>query len=157
MRLTSNSFNDGGSIPAKHAMKAIPGGANVSPHIKISDVPPGSVSLAIIFVDRHPMARNWVHWLVTGLAAKDTEIAEGSSMNRMPTGCLELANTFGFSGYGGPQPPRGSGVHRYELAAYALSANPDTGRGELSEKAFLALIENKVLAKSAITGGFENS
>ena len=157
MRLVSDSFSDGGLIPARHAMKAIHGGENVSPHLKVTGVPPGAASLAIAFVDRHPMARSWVHWLVTGLPTRDIEIAEGASMSRMPEGCRELVNTFGFGGYGGPQPPRGSGVHRYELAVYALSAVPDIGDRELSEKAFLELVKNKVLAKSAITGGFENS
>lgn len=74
----------------------------------------------------------------------------------MPAGCLELINTFGFRGYGGPQPPRGSGVHRYELAAYALSEALKIGEKELPEAAFLDLVRNKVLAKSTITGGFEN-
>lgn len=157
MRLVSDSFPDGGLIPARHAMKAIHGGANVSPHLKITGVPAGAASLAIAFVDRHPMARGWVHWLAAGLAAGDIEVPEGASMSGMPQGCRELVNTFGFRGYGGPQPPSGSGVHRYELAVYALSAIPDIGDGELSEKAFLELVKNKVLAKSAITGGFENS
>jgi len=103
------------------------------------------------------MARGWVHWLAAGLAAGDIEVPEGASMSGMPQDCRELVNTFGFRGYGGPQPPRGSGVHRYELAVYALSAIPDIGDGELSERAFLELVKNKVLAKSAITGGFENS
>lgn len=157
MQLVSNSFSDGGRIPVRHAMKAIQGGANVSPHLKITGVPTGAASLAIAFVDRHPMARQWVHLLVTGLAAGDIEVPEGASISGMPQGCRELVNTFGFRGYGGPQPPHGSGVHRYELAVYALSALPDVGDRELSEKAFLELVKNKVLAKSAITGGFENS
>jgi hypothetical protein len=35
----------------------------------------------------------------------------------------ELNNTFGNLGYGGPQPPRGSGPHDYEVALYALTVN----------------------------------
>ncbi|MBP7605082.1 MAG: YbhB/YbcL family Raf kinase inhibitor-like protein, partial [Spirochaetes bacterium] len=127
------------------------------PHRKITGGRAGAASLAIAFVARHPMARGWVHGRAVGLAAGDIEVPEGASMSGMPQGCRELVNTFGFRGYGGPQPPRGSGVHRYELAVYALSAIPDIGDGELSERAFLELVKNKVLAKSAITGGFENS
>ncbi|HSV95429.1 MAG TPA: hypothetical protein VLM75_00695 [Spirochaetota bacterium] len=47
----------------------------------------------------------------------EIEIPEGASPSRMPAGCLGLVNAFGFRGYGGPQPPGGSGMHRYELAA----------------------------------------
>lgn len=58
MQIRSDSFADGGVIPARCAMKAIAGGANISPHIRIIGVPPAAQSLAIAFVDRHPMARN---------------------------------------------------------------------------------------------------
>ncbi len=156
MQILSNSFPDGGVIPAKFAMKAIPGGSNVSPQARIIGVPPSAQSLAISFVDRHPMARRWVHWLVVNIIPGEIEIPEGASPSRMPAGCLELINTFGFKGYGGPQPPRGSGVHHYELAAYALSEALKIGEKETSEADFLELVRNKVLAKSTITGGFES-
>lgn len=156
MQISSSSFADGGIIPPKYAMKAVPGGANISPQVKISGIPPAAQSLAIAFVDRHPMARRWVHWLAVNLIPGEIEIPEGASPSRMPAGCLELINTFGFRGYGGPQPPRGSGVHRYELAVYALSEALKIGEREISEADFLELVRNKVLAKSIITGGFEN-
>lgn len=38
----------------------------------------------------------------------------------MPKGARELRNTFGFLGYGGPQPPSGLGRHEYRLTMYAL-------------------------------------
>lgn len=157
MNLSSSSFKDGGSISPKYAMKAIPGGMNLSPQLGVSGVPAGTKSLAISFIDRYPPARNWVHWLAVNIPPAATSIAEGASGSAMPSGTIELVNTFGKKGYGGPQPPRGSGVHPYELAVYALSETPGFAVREYSEAEFLELIKNKVLAKAKITGGFEYS
>jgi hypothetical protein len=156
MILSSRSFIDGGSIDVKYAMKAVPGGMNLSPHLLIHDIPAGTLSIALAFVDRHPMARNWVHWLVVNIPPSAAEIAEGASNASMPAGSLELENTFGLKGYGGPQPPRGSGVHRYELTAYCLSETVKPATGRPSEKEFIGMIQGTVLGKARITGGFEN-
>ena len=156
MKITSSSFSDGGAIDARFAMKAIAGGKNVSPDIKISGVPNKARSLAITFVDRHPMARSWIHWLAISVPPATAEIPEGASLRAMPAGTVELANTFGDRGYGGPQPPRGSGVHRYELTVYALSDAPAARGHEYTEREFIELVKGKILAKASITGGFEN-
>jgi len=156
MNISSRSFTNGGTIPAKYAMKAIAGGMNLSPHVAISDVPKEARSLAIAFVDRHPMARNWVHWLVINIPAHTTEIPEGASLKTMPPESIEMINTFGFAGYGGPQPPRGSGVHTYELACYALTETFKMPKKELAEAEFLKLIKPLLITQCKMSGNFEN-
>ncbi len=156
MKLSSKSFSSGGLIPAKYAMKAIAGGQNISPHILIEDIPANTQSIALAIVDRHPMARSWVHWAVLNIPPSAAELQEGAS-GRMPAGSIELENTFGFAGYGGPQPPKGSGVHTYEIAAYCLSEMISPKIRRPSEKEFLSMIEGRVIAKAKISGGFENS
>ena len=156
MILSSRSFSDDGSIDAKYAMKAIAGGQNISPHILIHDIPAGTMSIALAFVDRHPMARNWVHWLAVNIPPSAAEIPEGASNVSMPAGSLELENTFGLAGYGGPQPPRGSGIHHYELTAYCLSRTVKPSTRRPSEKEFIGMIQGTVLGKAKITGSFEN-
>ncbi len=156
MNITSGSFSNGGAIDPKYAMKAINGGKNISPNVRISGAPAGTKSLALAFVDRHPMAGGWVHWLAAGIDPATSDIKEGASLHAMPSGTREMINTFGAKGYGGPQPPRGSGPHRYELTVYALSESPQLREKEYTEKEFLNAISNKVLAKAAIAGIFEN-
>lgn len=156
MKIESSSYKNNSLIAPKHAMKTIAGGQNISPHIRITDTPPGTVSLAISIIDRHPIANNWVHWLVLNIPPETASIAEGSSLSQMPSGAVELINTFGKKGYGGPQPPRGNGVHKYEMAVYALSDRFTAREMAVTEKEFIALIKNKVLAKDFITGLFEN-
>lgn len=156
MEITSRSFKNGEIIPAKYAMKAIPGGQNISPHIAIVGIPKEARSLALAFVDRHPMARNWVHWLVLNISIHTTEILEGASLHAMPAESIEMINTFGFAGYGGPQPPRGSGMHGYELTFYALSEPFKMPKKELPESELLKLLQPILIEKCSIAGKFEN-
>ena len=121
MQITSSAFPDGGKIPLPYVMPGA-GGQNISVPLSWSGVPAGTQSFALAMVDPHPVANNWVHWLVIDLPKDSTSIPEGASGHKMPQGAQELKNSFGETGYGGPQPPRGSGDHPYVFTLYALSA-----------------------------------
>ncbi len=73
----------------------------------------------------------------------------------MPAGAKELNNTFGSSGYGGPQPPRGSGPHDYEVTLYALNVDSLGLGANTSLAAFEKAIAGKVLISARIIGTFE--
>jgi hypothetical protein len=156
MKLSSTSIMDGGVIDVKYAMKAIHGGLNLSPQVLIEEIPASTRSLALVFVDRHPMARNWVHWMAVNIPPSAAVISEGSSGSGMPEGTIELENTFGFRGYGGPQPPRGSGIHSYELTAYCLSGELKPISSRPSEKEFIGMAQGMIIAKARISAAFEN-
>jgi Raf kinase inhibitor-like YbhB/YbcL family protein len=153
MKLTSSAFQDGGKIPLQYVMPGA-GGQNLSLPLSWTEVPPGTQSLALSMVDPHPVARNWVHWLAINIPAGVTSLEEGASGKKMPPGAVELRSSFGDVGYGGPQPPRGTGDHPYVVTLYALSVpklelppNTDLAR-------FKAALEGKVLATATITGYF---
>lgn len=156
MKISSDSFRGGDAIDARHAMKAIRGGQNISPHLVISGVPAGAKTLAVACIDRHPMAQGWVHWMAVNLPADTAFISEGASGKSMPRGSLELGNTFGAQGYGGPQPPRGSGRHAYEFTVYAVSEILRVADRRMGESELLELMRGKILANDSITGYFEN-
>ena len=119
--LSSPEFADGGSIPARHAMRAVSGGENLSIGYAWAGAPSATRSYALALVDRSPVAHDWVHWLVVDLPATATELPEGASgTSAMPRGSRELASAYGSLGYGGPQPPPGTGQHPYEATLYAL-------------------------------------
>ncbi len=157
MRIVSSAFQDGKSIPTKFAHQGIPGGKNISLPLQWSDSPPDAGSYALSIIDPHPVANNWVHWLVINIPPSCTSLSEGASGRSMPPGVKELRNSYGETGYGGPQPPRGTGPHPYEVTVYALSE----GTLELSENttigAFLRAIESKILASAKTTGIFERT
>ena len=64
-------------------------------------------SFALSMVDPHPVAQNWVHWLVISIPADVISFEEGASGKKLPPGSVELKNSSGDIGYGGPQPPKG--------------------------------------------------
>lgn len=150
MELCSPAFKDGGHIPQKYVMKAI-GGENISPPLVWKDSPKGTKSFAISIVDHHPVADNWVHWLVIDIAADVDAIPEGASGNAMPTGSVELMNSYGSIGYGGPQPPGGTGEHPYVIVLYALSVDKLNLDKDAGLKSFQKALRGKILAESKIT------
>ena len=153
MNFTSSAFAEGGPIPAAFAMPGA-GGSNRSLPFQWSDEPPGTRSFALSVVDPHPVANNWVHWLVIDLPASAHALAGGASGARMPPGCQELRNGFGQPRYGGPQPPPGSGPHPYVCTLYALDAEHVQVTGGTTLEAFQGALQGHILAQARITGTF---
>lgn len=153
LSISSPAFEGGGIIPSEHAMSAA-GGSNISIPYEWRGAPADTKAFALALVDRAPVAKNWVHWLVVDIPPDATSLPRGASGSAMPSGARELDNTFGFAGYGGPEPPRGTGNHPYEATIYAL----DVPSLALPEKAslpqFEKAISGHVLASGSVTGLF---
>ncbi|MBI4744608.1 MAG: YbhB/YbcL family Raf kinase inhibitor-like protein [Actinobacteria bacterium] len=154
-KLKSSAFENNQTIPAKYANTGVSGGENISVPLSWEN-PPGDVkSFAVSIIDRHPIADNWVHWLVINIPANTTSLPEGASgSDKIPGGSLELNNTFGFKGYGGPQPPPRSGAHNYEVTMYALNTEGISLTGEISASEFESAVNGKVIAKATLIGKF---
>jgi Raf kinase inhibitor-like YbhB/YbcL family protein len=73
----------------------------------------------------------------------------------MPVGSVELKNSYNELGYGGPEPPHGSGSHPYVVTLYALNIDKLTLRPDTSLKDFKKALEGKVIATAKITGTYE--
>lgn len=76
-----------------------------------------ATSYALICVDIHPIAKKWVHLYIPHIAFSknkfnQTNVESGQS--------IIGKNSFGTPGYGGPQPPIGSGIHHYVFYLFAL-------------------------------------
>jgi hypothetical protein len=151
MELSSPAFKDKEKIPIQYVMPGA-GGKNISVPLAWKNVPAGTKSFALSMVDPHPVAQNWVHWLVIDLPPQVTMIEEGASRKKMPSGGVELKNSFGEIGYGGPQPPKGTGDHPYVFTLYALSVEKLELGGNTSLSAFRKAIEGKAIGSASITG-----
>lgn len=151
MNLKSAAFADGEKIPQIYVMPGA-GGKNLSLPVAWSEVPAGTQSFALSIVDPHPVARNWVHWLVINLPPDLRSLEEGASGKKMPPGAVELHNSWGKAGYGGPQPPPGTGDHPYVVTLYALKVAKLDLPPATSLAAFEKALEGKVLATAKITG-----
>ncbi len=153
LALSSPAFEGGGLIPVEYANSGVSGGQNVSIPYEWSGAPDGTKSLALVLVDLHPVAHSWVHWMVTAIPAEATSLARGASGEGMPAGSIEHPNTSGRVGYGGPQPPPGTGNHEYEATLYALDvASPNPNARTLSE--FNAALSGHVLGSASYSGLF---
>lgn len=154
MELSSTAFKDEGTIPIQYVMVAA-GGKNESIPLRWINPPEGTKSFAISIVDPHPVAKNWVHWLAMDIAPDVLSLDEGASGKKMPQGAVELKNSFGKFGYGGPQPPSGTGKHPYVVTVYALSVDKLNLVADTSLSVFKKALEGKVLGEATLTGYYE--
>jgi Raf kinase inhibitor-like YbhB/YbcL family protein len=154
MELSSAAFKDGQEIPIQYVMPGA-GGKNISVPLAWRSAPSGTKSFALSVVDPHPVAQNWVHWLVINIPANETSLEEGASRKKMPHGSVELKNSFGDIGYGGPQPPKGTGDHPYVFTLYALSAAKLDLGTSASLATFRKALEGNILGSATITGKYK--
>jgi len=151
LTLSSSSFQDGAAIPEAFTMY----GKNKVPSLAWSGAPAGTGSFALLVTDPDAMpvvGKEFVHWAVVDIPASATGIPEGG---KLPAGSRTLQNDFGKEGYGGPQPPPGTGVHRYIFALYPLRAKTlGVKTGEPLAKLREA-IRKEALDQAVITGTFE--
>ena len=155
MRLTSPEYADGGTMPARFAGTGVAGGMNASPPLSWDDPPAGALSFALAVIDVHPVAHHWVHWLVADISGDVRGLAERASLTpAMPPGSLELASTFGRSGYGGPQPPAGTGPHDYVATLYALDVSRLGAHADSSWEDVQTAMAGHVLGTATLVGRF---
>jgi len=157
MKLMSKSFFNDQFIPLKFCRHTLSAGQNISPQFSWNDYPQDTKSFVLTFIDRHPKAKNWVHWILVDIPVSINNLLEGASKSsKMPSGILELANTFGLKGYDGPQPPKGSGRHNYEAIIYALNIEKTGLSGQVDENKLLKKIQPHILSQANIVGLFDN-
>jgi Raf kinase inhibitor-like YbhB/YbcL family protein len=157
MKISCPALLPGNLIPPVYAYRGVVGGRNISLPVIWADVVEGTKGFSFSIVDRHPIARNWIHWFVVNIPTSATGIAEGASgsHDNMPSGSLELLNSYGSYGYGGPKPPRGTGPHEYVMTVYALDVStlPLTASTVTAEAE--KLIKAHSLGSAATIGVFE--
>lgn len=144
-----------GAIPVRFAREEVDGGMNVSLPLRWSGFPAQTRSFALVLVDRTPVASEWVHWVVVGIPARTTSLPENASRRLMPTGSVESKNTFGDVGYGGPEPPVGSGVHTYEAIMYALEVDTIQLSEEPTFAEFTAAVEAVAIGRATVSGTYQ--
>ncbi|MFC5301925.1 YbhB/YbcL family Raf kinase inhibitor-like protein [Azospira restricta] len=150
LQLTSAAFAHLGEIPARHTCE----GANVSPPLAWSGVPPGTRSLVLVVDDPDapdPAApkMTWVHWLLFNLPPDAGGLPE--AVAALPPGTGEGVNDWQRTGYGGPCPPIGR--HRYFHKLYALDTVLDLRRPD--KPALEAALRGHVLAEAQLVGTYQ--
>ena len=152
--VSSAAFADGEAIPATYCLGTVTGGTNTSIPLVWSGAPDGTASFVVAMIDTHPVANDWVHWIVIDLPASTTGLQEGASGTSIPDGADELESSFGEDRYGGPAPPPGSGDHTYVVTVYALDTATVVMSDQPSAADIESALEGHVLASASITGVF---
>jgi Raf kinase inhibitor-like YbhB/YbcL family protein len=146
LKLSSPAFSTHKRIPERHTGD----GEDVSPPLEWEGVPAGTKSFAIVVHDPDaPLVDGFTHWVAYGIRG---------DANGVPEGAAELThgtNSFGNTGYNGPAPPPGHGVHHYYFWVYALDDELDLEPG-LDRRALLQRIEDHVIEQARLIGTFEH-
>jgi hypothetical protein len=159
LTLTSQSFNDSGSIPLEHCAKHI-GGGDLSPHLSWTTPPAGAAQLLLVVEDIDvPIGKPAVH--CAALIDPATGYLEpGALAAKQPgPGVQVLRSTIG-RGYHGPAPIKGHGPHRYIFQLFALESQVDNAGDtrpvdRSRPRALLPAITPPVLDRGRVTGVFE--
>src|SRR6185503_19043225 len=75
----SGAFQQGQQIPARHTCS----GDDVSPALKVGNVPPVAKSLAIVMDDPDAPRGTWLHWTLWNVPPSKTSIPEGASAGEL--------------------------------------------------------------------------
>jgi Raf kinase inhibitor-like YbhB/YbcL family protein len=139
-KLHSPAFDNGQEMAQKYGKRA----ENVSPPLDWEDAPEGTRSFVLSFLDIHPVARDYVHWLVADISPQISSMPEGAAGR--PSGWTEIEP------YVGPFPP--SGTHDYEFTLYALTTDGLGLRPGATLKAFRRAAEKSSLGTATLIGKF---
>ena len=144
MRLTSDAFSDGSEIPRECGYK----NGNEKPELVLTEIPKGTMSLALIMDDPDAMGavgKVWVHWVMWNIRSNTAAIGNDSANG------TEGMTDFGEVGYGGPAPP--DKRHTYVFKLYALDSEldlPDKSTKADVEKA----MEGHILEQTILEGTY---
>jgi len=140
-RLKSSAFDDGQEMAQKYGKKI----ENVSPPLEWDGAPEGTRSFALALVDIHPVARDFLHWLVADISPQADSLPEGAAGAGSP-GFTEIKP------YVGPFPP--SGTHDYEFTLYALRVERLGVRAGATLQQFGQAATQNSLATATLIGKF---
>ena len=148
MEIKTDAFENFGKIPERYTTDGI----NVNPKLLISNIPKGAKSLVLIVDDpdaQRVCGFTWVHWVVFDILVSSDKLT--IEENSIPGVAGE--STYKKKDYGGPNPPKGTGIHNYFFKFFALDKTLD-----LEEMTSLEKIEQEmqghILDKAEIVGTY---
>jgi len=149
MNLVSDDFFTGDTLPEIHSLHH----GNKNPALRWTDIPEGTVELALICDDPDAPGSTWIHWVLYRIPTSVDMLGQGVPKTvTLPDygGAMQGTNDFGLIGYDGPSPPHGSN-HRYFFRLYALS-EPLNLKPNVTAAELRRVMEGKIIAEKEIIG-----
>lgn len=142
--LTSPVVKEGAVLPTEFTGD----GAGASPPLAWTNVPKGTVSLALVMHHLDPEGKTKIYWLMTDIDPKTTSVAK----NATDFGKMGVSTVHNRVEYAPPH-SKGPGEKKYVLTLFALSAKADLSKAEspITVDPVLAAIKGKVLAAADLT------
>jgi Raf kinase inhibitor-like YbhB/YbcL family protein len=131
-------------------------GQNVSIALTWKDPPDGTKSYMLTMYDPDALGGGvgWWHWQVWNIPASATGLAEGAGAKNgkgLPKGAVQGKGDLGRTGYLGPCPPTGSGVHHYVITLYAMKEAKLETEGSATPTMMMADAMRDSLGKATVT------
>jgi Raf kinase inhibitor-like YbhB/YbcL family protein len=135
---------EGGPIDARFGCD----GSNAAPPLSWSDLPDGTVEVAVALVDESNLSngRPFVHWVMAGLTPATPGLAEGE----VPIGAIQALNFFGNVAYDGPCPTLGE-TNSYRVTLFALNQQVELADGTPATQ-LLDLIDATAIESASVLG-----
>jgi Raf kinase inhibitor-like YbhB/YbcL family protein len=150
MVLTIAGWPDGGQIPAKFTQA----GEQVSPELKWTNVPAGTVSFVVNMLDPDVAIQRGTetqpHWIVWNIPGSATGLPEGVKAGaEIPDGSRQISA----SGpqYRGPGAPATGPLHHYTFEVYALDTKLDV-TASTNDQPVPAALETRANVLKAMQG-----
>ena len=155
LTLTTTAFADGSEIPAKYTQSDP---KPVSPKLEWTNVPPNTVSFALIFHDPDVAIQrktdDVLHWMAFNIPGSARELPEGMSADaNLPDGTKQAKNLRGAVGYMGPGAGAAGPHHHYSFELFALDTKLDLGP-DATRADVLKAMDGHILAKAVLVGRF---
>jgi len=150
MILTTTAWPDGAQIPVKYTQA----GEQVSPELKWTNVPPGTVSFVVNMLDPDVSIQRGTetqpHWIVWNIPGTATGLPEGVKQGPdLPDGSHQISA----SGpqYRGPGAAANGPLHHYTLEVYALDTKLDVTASSAAQPV-TAAVETRASVMKAMQG-----
>lgn len=147
LNIESPAFKNGSYIPTKYTCDGI----NVSPELRISEIPSNAKSIVLLMFDPDAPGGVFWHWVFYGIKPDQAIIPENIVKNDYTDYGINGLNSFGSIGYGGPCPPRGDKPHRYVFLVLALDIE-SSWSPRLSYRDVVDMIKGHVITYGCIVG-----
>lgn len=155
--VSSTAFDNHDMVPLANSAY----GDNVSPQLSWSDLPEGTMQLALVMDDPVvPMPQPFVHWVAYNIPADASEIPGELSKEAVVTGFAGLEgminglNGIRQAGYFGPRPPVDGKLHAYHFRLYALDTALNLPEG-LNKESLLEAIDGHIIGTGMLMGHYE--
>ena len=148
IKIKSAAFKHMQPIPPQYTCD----GADISPPLSWSNVPPAAKSIALVADDPDAPAGTWVHWVAYGLPPAVDSLPENiPKIDTLSGGGIQGRNDFHRMGWNGPCPP--GGTHRYFFKVYALDTMLNLPAGKTKQEIEKAM-KGHILAKGELAGTY---